>query len=299
MIPANFDYESPRDLNEALALLSSREDAKVLAGGHSLLPAMKLRLSAPALLVDLGRIAGLSYVREVGDRIHIGAMTRHAEVASSSLLQAHSPLLARAAAHIGDVQVRNCGTLGGSLAHADPAADYPAAVLALNAELVAMSKTGERVIPAREFFTGLFTTALRSNEILTEVRVPVTNGLGTAYLKFAHPASGFAVVGVAALVKTDGKTIDRAAVGITGVGQTAYRASAVENAIAGQPLSAIASAAQHAADNVEPLGDTFASAEYRRHLARVFTRRALEQAAQGSLERPGVGRSGVEGARRK
>ncbi len=280
MIPASFEYEAPSTLQEALALLASREDAKLLAGGHSLLPSMKLRLSAPGLLVDLSRIAGLSYIREGDGHVRIGGMTTHAEVASSGLLRLHSPLLAQTAAHIGDVQVRNRGTLGGSLAHADPAADYPAAILALDAELVAMSEKGERIIPARKFFTGLFSTALRSDEILTEVRVPVTVGAGTAYKKFAHPASGFAVVGVAALLRVAGDRIESAAVGITGVAEAAYRASAVEKALRGKPLGVIAAAAGRAADGVEaPLGDYYASAEYRRHLAAVYTRRALEEAA--------------------
>ena len=189
MIPAAFEYESPRTLGEALALLASRADAKLLAGGHSLLPAMKLRVAAPATLIDLGRIDGLSYVRNAGDKIAIGAMTTHAEITGCDLLQMASPLLAETASHIGDVQVRNRGTIGGSLAHADPAADYPAAILALNAEMVAMSDRGERVIAAKNFFTGLMTSALRANEILTEIRVPKTPGAGTAYKKFHHPAS--------------------------------------------------------------------------------------------------------------
>lgn len=280
MIPAAFEYESPRTLGEALALLASRADAKLLAGGHSLLPAMKLRVAAPATLIDLGRIAGLAYVRNAGDRIAIGAMTTHAEIAGCDLLHAASPLLAETAAHIGDVQVRNRGTIGGSLAHADPAADYPAAILALDAEMVAMSERGERVIPARKFFTGLMTTALRPNEILTEIRVPKTSGAGTAYKKFHHPASGFAVVGVAAVVKLRRGNIESATIGITGVGMHAYRAAAVEAALRGKPLSAIANAAQKAAGKVEALGDPYASAEYRRHLAQVFTRRALQAAAK-------------------
>src|SRR5438309_4893610 len=171
MIPANFDYESPRTLSEALDLLASREDAKILAGGHSLLPAMKLRLAQPAMLVDLGRVSGLSYIRDSG-KIAIGAMTTHAEVAGSKDLLKSSPLLALAAAQIGDTQVRNRGTLGGSLAQAHPAADYPAAVLALDAEIVANSHSGVRVIPATNFFNGMFSTALRNDEIITEVRVP-------------------------------------------------------------------------------------------------------------------------------
>ncbi|MDP9263878.1 MAG: xanthine dehydrogenase family protein subunit M [Acidobacteriota bacterium] len=284
MIPAAFDYESPRTLGEALSLLASRADAKLLAGGHSLLPAMKLRVAAPATLIDLGRIAGLSYIRNAGEQIAIGAMTTHAEIAGSDLLHAASPLLAETAAHIGDVQVRNRGTLGGSLAHADPAADYPAAILALDAEMVAMSERGERIIPARKFFTGLLTTALRANEILTEVRVPKTSGAGTAYKKFHHPASGFAVVGVAAVVRLRRGNVESAAVGITGVGVHAYRAAAVEAALRGKLLSAIGitHAAEKAAGKIEALGDSYASAEYRRHLAQVFTRRALEAAVKAA-----------------
>jgi carbon-monoxide dehydrogenase medium subunit len=277
MIPAPFEYESPRELNDVLALLASHEDAKLLAGGHSLLPAMKLRLAAPALLVDLSRVTGLSYIKENGGTVRIGAMTTHADVASSSLLHKSSPLLSQTACEIGDVQVRNRGTLGGSLAHADPAADYPAAILALDADIVAMSKRGERIIPARDFFTGLFATALAPDEVITEVRVPVTAPAATAYKKFAHPASGMAVVGVAVVVKARAAAIDSAAIGITGVAQFAYRAAAVEKALAGKPASAIAAACDFAADAGDVLGDYFASVEYRSHLARVFTRRALEE----------------------
>ena len=278
MIPASFDYESPKTLNEALSLLAAHDDAKLLAGGHSLLPAMKLRLANPALLIDLGRIAGLDYIRDAGDSISIGALTTHGTVASSQLLLSSSPLLAQAAANIGDIQVRNRGTIGGSLAQAHPSADYPAAVLALDAQIVASSQSGERVIPGREFFTGMFTTALRPDEIITEIRVPKTAGAGTVYKKFAHPASGYAVTGVAAVVRGSTAKVDEVAVGITGVGEIAYRASAVETALRGKPASAIAEAARHAADKVEALGDNYASAEYRRHLAQVYTRRALQEA---------------------
>ncbi len=280
MIPANFDYESPRTLGEALELLASREDAKILAGGHSLLPAMKLRLAQPALLVDIGRIGGLSYIREAGDKIAVGAMTTHAEVALSQLLRKSSPLLALAAEQIGDTQVRNRGTLGGSLVQAHPAADYPAAALALDAEIVAHSRSGERIIPATKFFTGMFSTELRNDEILTEVRVPNTAGEGVTYKKFHHPASGYAVVGVAVRLKMSGGKIDSAAVGITGVADVAYRASAVEIALRGKPASAIADAATRAAIGVDIIGDYFASAEYRQHLVVVMTRRALEAAAR-------------------
>ncbi len=286
MIPANFEYESPRELGEVLELLAKRDDAKILAGGHSLLPAMKLRLSAPALLVDLSRVAGLNYIKEAGDVIRIGATTTHAEIAASGLLQARSPLLPKAAAQIGDTQVRNRGTIGGSLAHADPAADYPASILALDAELVVMSQKGERNIAARDFFTGLFSTALASDELITEVRIPASNGAGTAYQKFSHPASGFAVVGVAVVARMLGSNIASAAVAITGVAQRAYRASQVERALANKPASAIAEASAHAAEGVlDALNDTFASAEYRRHLAAVYTRRALEEAVGGAGRR--------------
>jgi carbon-monoxide dehydrogenase medium subunit len=280
MIPASFDYESPKSLDEALSLLSKNEDAKLLAGGHSLLPAMKLRLAAPSVLVDLSRIKGLSYIREAGDKIAIGAMTTHADVAASDLLERDSPLLKQTANHIGDVQVRNRGTIGGSLAHADPAADYPAAILALDAELVARSKDGERTIAARDFFTGLFTTDLHDGEIITEIRVPKTRDGSTAYEKFHHPASGFAVVGVAVVVHAKGGNIQHAEIGITGVAPNAYRATKVEQTLRGKGVSTIAEAAQHAADNVEPLSDYFASAEYRKHLAVVYTQRALEAALQ-------------------
>jgi carbon-monoxide dehydrogenase medium subunit len=279
MIPANFDYESPRTLSEALDLLASREDAKVLAGGHSLLPAMKLRLAQPAMLVDIGRINGLSYIKEFAEGIAIGATTAHAEVAASEALLRNSPLLALAAAQIGDTQVRNRGTIGGSLAQAHPAADYPAAVLALDAEIVAHSRSGERVIPATQFFTGMFSTALRNDEILTEVRIPRTTGEGVTYKKFHHPASGYAVVGVAVRLKFSGSNIDSAAVGITGVADVAYRASAVEGALRGKPVSAIADAAARAANGVDMIGDYFASAGYRQHLVTVMTRRALQEAA--------------------
>ncbi len=280
MIPANFEYESPRTLSEALDLLASRPDAKILAGGHSLLPAMKLRLAQPAVIVDIGRISGLSYIRDSGDRILIGAMTTHAEVESSRVLQQSSPLLAQAAAQIGDTQVRNRGTLGGSLAQAHPAADYPAAVLALDAEIVAHSRSGERIIPASKFFTGMFTTALSQDEIITEIRIPRTDGQGVAYKKHAHPASGYAVVGVAVRLKMAGGKTESAAVGINGVADHAYRATAVENALRGKPPNAFADAAAHVAKGVEVLGDYYASAEYRRHLAAVYTLRALEQAAK-------------------
>ncbi len=284
MIPAQFEYHRPTSLTEALQLLQRLPEARLLAGGHSLLPMMKLRLVTPAHLIDLGRLGDLRYIREEGGAVAIGALATHWMVESSPLVRQKAPVLAEAAGRIGDVQVRNVGTIGGSLAHADPAADYPAAVLALEAQLVAEGPAGSRTIPATEFFTGMFTTALRPDEILTRVTVPpLPARTGGAYLKFPHPASGFAVVGVAAVVTLDGRArCERARIGITGVGPTAYRARAVEDALAGAALDekTVAAAAGLAAQGVDVNEDLFASADYRAHLAQVFTRRAVLAAAE-------------------
>ncbi len=289
MIPAPFEYHAPKTLDEALRLVERHGDeAKVLAGGHSLLPLMKLRLAAPRYVIDLGRLRGMSYIREEAGGIVIGALTTHAEVETSALLRAKCPLLPETAAEIGDVQVRNRGTLGGSLAHADPAADYPAAILALEAEIVAASTAGTRTIAAHEFFVDMLTTQLRPGEILSQVRIPLlAPRTGTAYCKLHQPASGFAIVGVAARVTANrsGK-IESVAVGITGVGPRAYRAEAIEKALRGKKATSrlLADAARHAAQGLEPLSDLHASAEYRREMAAVFARRALERAlarAQG------------------
>ena len=281
MIPAQFDYARANTLDEALSLLSRNEDAKILAGGHSLIPAMKLRLMQPPLLVDIGRIRDLSYVREANGQIQIGAATTHYEIESSELLKNICPLLPECAGHIGDVQVRNRGTIGGSLAHADPAGDWPAAIIALNAELVAVSKQGERVIKADDFFVDLLTTALEPGEILREIRISKPAGRSQAYVKMHHPASGFAVVGVAANLSVNGNSkCERASIGITGVAAKAYRPAAVEASLNGATLNdeTIAAAAALAADGIDANGDLFASADYRRHLAQVYTRRALEAA---------------------
>ncbi|MDT7603783.1 MAG: aerobic carbon-monoxide dehydrogenase medium subunit [Acidobacteriota bacterium] len=283
MIPAQFDYAAPSTLDEALSLLARRaDDAKILAGGHSLLPAMKLRLAQPAMLIDIGRIQDLSYIREDGGQIRIGAMTTHYEIESSTRLKEICPLLPECASHIGDVQVRNKGTIGGSLAHADPAGDFPAAVLALDAEIVATSARGERTIRVADFFVDMLTTALAPDEILREIRVPVLPvRTGQAYEKVPQPASGFAVVGVAvSLTGGANGACQSAAVGITGVAAKAYRASGVEQLLVGKRLDAqtIADAAAHAADGVDANSDLYASAEYRQHLARVHTRRAIEKA---------------------
>ena len=289
MIPSPFEYHAPKTLEEALRLVERHGDeAKVLAGGHSLLPLMKLRLAAPRYVIDLGRLRGMSYIRQEGSYIAIGALTTHTEVETSALLRAKCPLLPEAAAEIGDVQVRNRGTIGGNLAHADPAADYPAVILALEAEIVAASTSGARTIAAREFFVDMLTTQLRPGEILSQVRIPLlARRTGTAYCKLHQPASGFAIVGVAARVTADRRgKIEAVAVGVTGVGPKAYRAEAVEKVLRGKKATPrlLAEAARHAAQGVEPLADLHASAEYRREMAVVFTRRALERAltrAQG------------------
>jgi len=287
MIPAQFDYEAPTTIDEALTLLAANpDDAKILAGGHSLLPAMKLRLAQPALLVDIGRIKDLSYIREGGGQILIGAMTTHYELESSALLKQICPLLPECASHIGDVQVRNKGTIGGSVAHADPAGDWPAAIIALDAEMVAVGKNGERTIKAGDFFVDLLTTALDSGEILREIRVPKPAGrFGHAYQKVRHPASGFAVVGVAVALQIGaGGECERAGIGITGVASKAYRAVAVEQALRRQTLDeqTIAAAAAHATDGVDANSDLYASEDYRRHLAKVYTKRAIEKAVTGA-----------------
>jgi aerobic carbon-monoxide dehydrogenase medium subunit len=284
MIPAQFDYVAPSTLDEALGLLAERaDDAKILAGGHSLIPAMKLRLAQPALLIDIGRVKDLSYVREDGGRILIGTMTTHYEIESNARLREACPLLPECAASIGDVQVRNKGTIGGSLAHADPAADWPAAILALRAELVAASAQGERVIAADDFFVDMLTTALRPDEVLREIRIAAPPArTGQAYVKVHHPASGFAVVGVAvSLTLGDDGKCSAAGVALTGVAGVAYRAARVEGALVGSALDdqTTDDAASHAADGVEANGDIYASADYRSHLARVYTRRAIAAAA--------------------
>jgi len=284
MIPAQFDYEAPTTIDEALALLAANPDeAKILAGGHSLIPAMKLRLAQPTLLIDIGRIKDLSYIREDGNQILIGAMTTHYQLESSTLLRKICPLLPECASQIGDVQVRNKGTIGGSVAHSDPAGDWPAAIIALAAEMIVVGTNGERAIKADEFFVDLLTTDLSAGEILREIRIPKPAGrFGHAYQKVRHPASGFAVVGVAvALQVGSARGCESAAVGITGVASKAYRAGAVEQALQGKQLNdqAIAAAAAHATDGVDANSDLYASEDYRRHLAQVYTRRAIQAAA--------------------
>ncbi len=289
MIPQSFEYHLPRTLSEATRLAAQfGDEGKVLAGGHSLIPLMKLRLASPKHLIDIGRIAELGAIREEGETIRIGATATHFQLESSGMLKARCPLLPETAREIGDVQVRNKGTIGGSIAHADPAADWPAALLALGAQIHAASQQGERSIPVSEFFVDLLATALRPGEILTSISVPALPARGgDAYAKFAHPASGFAVAGAAARVVLDEKgSVAEVSVGITGIAARAFRATAVENLLRGKAPTAkrLQEASARAAEGVETAGDIYASAEYRAHLAGVCTRRALEKA----IERAGA-----------
>ncbi|HXG94196.1 MAG TPA: xanthine dehydrogenase family protein subunit M [Blastocatellia bacterium] len=284
MIPAQFDYVTPATLDEAIALLAEHPDeAKILAGGHSLIPAMKLRLAMPQILIDIGRIKDLAYIREDAGEIRIGAMTTHYQIESSARLRDICPLLPECAENIGDVQVRNKGTIGGSLAHADPAADWPAAMIALGAEIVAVSAKGERTIKADDFFVDMLTSALDAGEILREIRIKTPQGrTGQAYKKVPQPASGFAVVGVAVALTLDANgACQSAGIGITGVASKAYRASAAEQALIGSALDdeSIAKAAATVADGVSINGDLYASEAYRTHLAQVYARRAIKAAA--------------------
>ncbi len=287
MIPAPFEYFAPKTLDEALRLLDRHGDeAKLLAGGHSLLPLMKLRLAAPRFVVDIGRVKNLAAIREEGGQLVIGALATHSDIAGSELVRDQCPLLAEVAGHIGDTQVRNRGTIGGSLAHADPAADYPAAILALGAEMAAVSSSGSRKISSSEFFVDLLSTQLRPGEILTEVRVPSRrSGAGSAYAKLAQPASGFALCGVAAVVGMARGRVEHVAIGVTGVAAKAYRATSLENSLAGGKCTdaEIAAAVKHAADGVEVLGDLHASVDYRRAMAAVYARRAITKAAARAL----------------
>ena len=285
MIAQPFEYHVPKTLAEASRLAAQfGAEGKILAGGHSLVPMMKLRLATPRHLIDIGRIADLSYIRESDGKILIGAMTTHYQVESSDLLKSKCPLLPETAREIGDAQVRNKGTIGGSLAHADPAGDWPAAILALDAEIQAFGPSGERWIPAREFFVGMLETALQPGEILTALRVPeLAARSGEAYLKLHQPASGFAIVGVAARVAlNEGGAVHEASVAVTGVGPKAYRATAVEAALRGKSPSAkrLEEASSHAAEGVDVNADLYASSAYRAHLAAVYTRRALEKALE-------------------
>ena len=278
MIPAAFDYEVAESVDHAIGLLGEREDAKLLAGGHSLLPAMKLRLTRPALLVDVGRLADLSYVREDGGHIAIGALTRHKDVASAALLREHCPIVSHTAGQVGDPQVRHRGTIGGSLAYGDPASDLPTVILALDGELVVRGSAGERTVPASTFFTGVFSTAVGPDEMLVEIRVPKLGpGTGWSYTKMSRRAQDWATVAVATIIERSNGSIGKASIALTNMGATPLRAKAAEDAIAAG--GSIDDASTHASDGTEPSSDHAASADFRRHLVRVLARRALEEAA--------------------
>ncbi|MCU4187074.1 xanthine dehydrogenase family protein subunit M [Acidiferrimicrobium sp. IK] len=271
MIPAAFEYQRPSSLDEAVRLLAdSGDDAKLLAGGHSLLPLMKLRLAAPSMLIDIGRLRDLSYISDAGDTVTIGALTRHHEVETSALLKAQVPLLAHATSQVGDPQVRHRGTIGGSIAHGDPASDLPAVCLALRATFTVVGPNGSRQIPADDFFRGFLETALSADEILTEISVPKVPDAGWSFQKFNRRAQDWAIVGVAAV--HNGST----GVGLVNMASVPVRAAAVEDAIAAG--SSAAEAATHASDGLDPPADLNASQEYRRHLAEVLVRRALQEA---------------------
>ena len=274
MIPAAFEYVRAGSADEAVSLIAQAGDeAKFLAGGHSLLPLMKLRLASPTLLIDIGRITDLSYIRDTGTHIAIGALTRHHDIENSPILAEHIPLLAHAASYVGDPQVRHRGTIGGSLAHADPASDLPATVLALGGTLTARGPTGERSIPAAGFFTGFLESALAPDEILTEIRIPKMGGAGWSFQKFNRRAQDWAIVGVAAW-----RHNNNSGIALVNMGQTPILATSVSNALA--QGASITDAANTANAEANPSSDLNASTDYRIHLAKVLVRRALEQASQ-------------------
>jgi aerobic carbon-monoxide dehydrogenase medium subunit len=282
VIPAQFEYQAPGTVDEAVRVLNEAgEDAKVLAGGQSLMPVLRLRLAAPSTVVDLGRIPELVGVRDEGDVLAIGAMTTHHEIVRDQLVAEHAALLARTAATVADPQIRHRGTLGGALAHADPAGDLGAAVLALDAQLVIAGMDGRRTVAASDFFVDYFTTVLDEGELLVEIRVPKHTGWGAHYEKFNRTAQAWSIVAVAAAVRADGGTIAEARVALTNMAPTPLRATAVEQALVGAAATdeAIRAAAARAAEGTSPPSDANGDADYRRHLAGVLTRRAVVAAA--------------------
>jgi aerobic carbon-monoxide dehydrogenase medium subunit len=282
MVPGPFEYFAPRTLGAAIKILGDhRDDVKILSGGQSLLPLMKMRLSKPGFIVDIGRIPDLDSIVEADNSLIIGALVTHAEIESSDLLKSKCPLLPKTATTIADVQVRNRGTIGGSIAHADPAGDWPAAIVALDAEIKIVGPRGERWVKCGEFFLGLLMSVLEPDEIVTAIKVPVTGTDKTAYLKAAPRSSGFAVVGVAVRLAIDSAgNCSRAAIGITGVTDKAYRPERVEQMLTGKRLDSviIQQAAAEACRNVEPIEDINGSAEYRKQLTEVYVARAIETA---------------------
>jgi len=281
MIPAAFDYERAETVEQAVDLLGRHEDAKLLAGGHSLLPLMRLRLARPSFIVDIDRVAGLDYVKEVSTGLEIGALTRMAVLARNETLWKQCPLLAYVCGQVGDPQVRHRATIGGSVAHGDPASDPPTALLTLDAEFVVRGPSGERTIPASTFFKSVFETDLGVQDVLTAVRVPKLGaGAGWSYQKFHRRAIDWAIVGVAAIVERSNGHVGKVAVGLTNMGSTPLRAGAVERALASKEASpeSLRAAAEHAPEGTSPVSDTNASSEYRSELSKVLVRRALEEA---------------------
>jgi carbon-monoxide dehydrogenase medium subunit len=273
VIPAAFEYVRAGSAEEAISLIAEHGDeAKFLAGGHSLVPLMKLRLAQPSVLIDIGRVSDLSYVKDAGDHIAVGALTRHCDVENSPIVMEHAPLLAHATSHVGDPQVRHRGTIGGSLAHADPASDLPATTLALGATYVVQGPNGTREIPAGSFYEGYLTSVLAADEMLTEIRVPKMNGAGWSFQKFNRRAQDWAIVGVAAW-----RNGSDAGVALVNMASVPVLATSVGSAIASG--ASIEDAAEQAAVEADPQADLNASVEYRQHLARVLTRRALEEAS--------------------
>ena len=282
MIPGSFEYYAPRSLDDAINYLAAhRDDVKVLSGGQSLLPLMKMRLSKPGFIVDIGRVPGLDTITEEGNNLIVGALVTHAQIESSEVLRKKCPLLPQTATTIADVQVRNRGTIGGSIAHADPAGDWPAAILALEAEIKCFGPNGERWVKCDDFFLGLLMSVLEPDELVTAIKVPATGSDKTAYLKAAPRSSGFAVVGVAVRLGMDASGVcNRAAIGITGVTDKAYRPERAEQLLTGKRLDAavIDQAAAEATRNIEVIEDINGSAEYRKHLTEVYTARAIQEA---------------------
>jgi len=281
MIPLAFDYEVAESVDHAIELLGQHGDeSKLLAGGHSLLPIMKLRLAAPTVLIDLGRIDDLNYVNDEGDHLAIGAMTRHCDMERNATLQEHCGLIAYTASLVGDPQVRHRGTIGGSISHGDAASDLPSALLALDANFVVKGSDGERTVAAKDFFEDYLQTTLAPNEVLTEIQVPKLGDAGWSYKKFNRRAQDWAVVGVAAVVERSNGSIGSARIGLTNMGSTPLRATAAENALSGADRSSVAEATSSADEGTSPSSDIAASDEYRRHLARVLSRRAVEEALE-------------------
>ena len=282
MIPAQFDYVRAGSVDEAVAALAEHgDDAKVMAGGQSLIPLLRLRLSYPEVVVDVGRVEEMRGIREDGDHIVIGAMTTHYDVLRDPLVREHAGLIAQATSTVADPAVRHRGTFGGALAHADPAGDLPAVAAALEAEFVVAGTGGRRTVPASEFFVDYLQTTLEPEEVLVEVRIPKHTGWGYRYEKFHRVAQSWAIVGVAAVVRRDNGSIAEARVGLTNMGSTPIRATAVEQALAGAAPAGVAAAAEHAAEGTSPASDLNGKADYRQHLARVLTRRAVSAAAGG------------------